>query len=125
MKPVSKSEPTHYAYIDAIRGIAFLSVLVSHGAISVGHFYATNLLSQGVFGVQLFFLASAITLCHSMHERQKVDKFPVFYFYLRRLFRIAPLFWIALAFYWIFPQVMPTYWLSQRAPSGTPLRILF
>jgi peptidoglycan/LPS O-acetylase OafA/YrhL len=113
-----KKEPSHFAYIDAVRGLAFLAVLTIHAALTVGHFYGRTLFDQGSYGVQLFFLASAITLCHSMSARQKIDKFPVFYFYLRRLFRIAPMFWIAMVFYWTCPTIMPTFWLSQFAPFG-------
>ena len=115
---VKKSEPNHFAYIDAVRGLAFLSVLVMHSAIVTGFFFGKGVLSQGNYGVQLFFLASAVTLCHSMAERQKIDKYPVFYFYLRRLFRIAPLFWAAMIFYWTFPQVIPPLWYAEWVPSG-------
>jgi peptidoglycan/LPS O-acetylase OafA/YrhL len=118
VKPVKMTEPSHFAYIDTVRGVAFLAVLAFHSALTVGHFFGRGILTQGGYGVQLFFLASAITLCHSMAARQKIDKNPIFYFYLRRLFRIAPLFWIAMVFYWTFPNVMPTFWHSQWAPSG-------
>ena len=54
-----------------------------------------------------------------MSARQQIDKYPVFYFYLRRLFRIAPLFWVAMVVYWTFPKLMSSdYWLSCWAPSG-------
>jgi peptidoglycan/LPS O-acetylase OafA/YrhL len=66
----------------------------------------------------MFFLASTITLCYSMSARQQRDRYPILYFYLRRLFRIAPLFWVAIVFYWIFPTVMPAFWLGQWAPLG-------
>lgn len=114
----TKTEPKHFAYLDAVRGYAFLGVLCTHVASLVGAFPWRWLPEQGAFGVQLFFLASAITLCQSMQARQKVDAHPVLFFYLRRLFRIAPLFWAAMVFYWLFPKVMPTFWLTQYAPEG-------
>jgi peptidoglycan/LPS O-acetylase OafA/YrhL len=110
-------EPRHFGYIDAVRGLAFLAVLTLHASLSTGPFPGRDLL-QGGYGVQLFFLASAITLCNSMAAREKNDKYPVFYFYLRRLFRIAPLFWCGIVFYWAFPKVMPAFWLGQWAPTG-------
>ena len=116
--PPPKGEPTHFAYIDAVRGIAFLSVIAFHSVFSVGNFPGRELITAGTNGVQLFFLASAITLCYSMSARSKRDAYPTLYFYLRRLFRIAPLFWAAMAFYWIFPGVMPAFWLGQWAPLG-------
>ena len=113
----SAREPSHFGYIDAVRGLAFLAVITLHASLSVGPFPSKDIL-QGGYGVQLFFLASAITLCNSMSVRKNNDRFPVFDFYLRRFFRIAPLFWCGIVFYWIFPTVMPAFWLSQWAPNG-------
>jgi len=112
------SEPRHFAYLDAVRGFAFLGVIFVHAGLASGPFPGRTLFCAGGYGVQLFFLASAITLCQSMSARQGIDKNPVIFFYLRRLFRIAPLFWAAMAFYWIFPNVMPAFWLGQWAPLG-------
>ncbi len=118
MAATERSEPGHYAYIDTVRGLAFLGVLAIHAAIVAGPFPGRNLLLQGNFGVQLFFLASAVTLCHSMAARQAVDKCPVGFFYLRRLFRIAPLFWLAMIFYWTWPGSIPATSFAQSAPAG-------
>src|SRR5579862_5415597 len=118
IEPLNKQEPNNFAYIDAVRGLAFLAVLIVHAALSVGQFYGRSILAKGGYGVQLFFLASAITLCFSMAARQRIDAHPVIYFYVRRLFRIAPLFWLAILFYSLFPGVMPAFWLSQWAPDG-------
>jgi peptidoglycan/LPS O-acetylase OafA/YrhL len=114
----ARKEPKHFAYIDAVRGIAFLGVLMLHSASCVGEFPKSSLVKCGGYGVQLFFLASAITLCFSMGARSKVDRYPVISFYVRRLFRIAPLFWLAMIFYWVFPGIMPAFWLGQWAPYG-------
>jgi len=116
----TRREPTHFAYIDAVRGIAFLGVLAVHVSRMVGHFPGNSLFYAGEYGVQLFFLASAVTLCYSMSSRQKRDRYPTLYFYLRRFFRIAPLFWAAMLFYWGFPQVreLSRLWLGAGAPLG-------
>ena len=111
-------EPKHFAYIDAVRGAAFLAVLASHAASCVGDFPKSTFLKAGGYGVQLFFLASAITLCGSLEARSRSEVHPVYFFYLRRLFRIAPLFWLAIVFYWTIPSVLPPMMLSQWAPSG-------
>jgi len=114
-----KSEPAHFAYIDALRGYAFLLVLLAHSASSVGEFNGNLFITYaGVCGVQLFFIISAFTLCNSLNARQESDRYPVLSFYIRRLFRIAPLFWIAMAFYWLVPGVAPAYWLQACAPPG-------
>ena len=112
------NEPRHFAFLDTARGLAFLLVILFHAALVVGPFPGRSLVLQGGYGVQLFFLASAITLCHSMSQRKLDETHPVTFFFLRRLFRIAPLFWLALIFYWVVPNVMPSFWLGQGAPSG-------
>lgn len=112
------SEPRHFAFLDTVRGLAFLLVILLHTALSTGPFPGRALLLQAGYGVQLFFLASAITLCLSFSQRKQDEAYPVAFFYLRRLFRIAPLFWLALVFYWLFPNVMPAFWQSQWAPLG-------
>lgn len=111
-------EPKHFRYIDAVRGTAFLAVLTLHSAICVGDFPASSILKMGWYGVQLFFLASAITLCNSMAARSNAERYPMLSFYIRRLFRIAPLFWLSMVFYWSLPSVMPDHWLEQWAPNG-------
>ena len=109
----------HFAYIDAVRGYAFLAVLAVHTSLCVGDFPGHWIAEGGGgYGVQLFFLASAVTLCYSMTSRSTVDRFPLTSFYLRRVFRIAPLFWAAMIFYRAFPHVMPSFWLGQWSPHG-------
>lgn len=70
----------HLDYIDAVRGFAFLWVLTLHCAICVGAFPLQWIFLHGVFGVQLFFLASAVTLRASWAQRSSVDRFPALSF---------------------------------------------
>jgi len=53
----------------------------------------------GARGVQLFYIVSAFTLFLSMNNRQKAEKNPTFNFFVRRIFRIAPLFYLAVIYY--------------------------
>jgi peptidoglycan/LPS O-acetylase OafA/YrhL len=115
--PRAAGEPRHFAYIDALRGYAFLGVLCVHATLACGRFPGSNLTAQGGLGVQLFFLASAITLCFSMSSRRE-GRTEYLNFYLRRLFRIAPLFWLAMIVYWIVPGALPHGWWSDWAPNG-------
>jgi peptidoglycan/LPS O-acetylase OafA/YrhL len=86
-----------YDYIDALRGYAILLVIFVHSSQVIGglpvYFYQIG--DQGARGVQLFFVASAITLCMSWHRRHD----GVGAFYVRRLFRIAPMFWLAILYF--------------------------
>lgn len=110
--------PEHFIYIDALRGIAFLAVLMVHTAFCVGPLMGYNILSAGHYGVQLFFLVSSVTLCFSMAKRQALDRSPWLFFFIRRFFRIAPLFWMAIVIYSLFPEIIPRFWTEQWAPLG-------
>lgn len=54
----------------------------------------------GFYGVQLFFLASAVTLMMSWHRSVDPLGLRSVKFLVRRFFRIAPLYWLAVVFYW-------------------------
>lgn len=87
-------------YIDAIRGIAILMVILVHTAQKIeGLSSVINAVAQyGQMGVQLFFLASAYTLCRAFAQRRDEDK-PLMAFFIRRFFRIAPLYYFGIIFY--------------------------
>ena len=89
--------PRRLAYIDALRGFAVTGVIASHvkNLFPDMHWRLIKLFELGGHGVQLFFVASALTLMLSWHVRND-GAAP---FYLRRLFRIAPMFWLATALY--------------------------
>ncbi len=114
-RSVSAGPVRHFGFIDALRGWAFLGVLITHasneaapGAL-LGH-----ITWRGPFGVQLFFVLSALTLFLSMESRRGRDKRPLAAFFIRRFFRVAPMFWLALIFYMVAWGTGPNYW----APDG-------
>ena len=86
--------------IDALRGMAAFYVLAFHliyvpsVRLTVPAF-ASSFLGAGHSGVTLFFVISAFTLCLSSDNRKK-EPMPLLRFYLRRLFRIIPLFFVLL-----------------------------
>src|SRR4051812_26086677 len=84
------------SYIDALRGIAVLFVIsVHHGMVFRQLPLVQSISGFGQMGVQLFFVASAYTLCLSASRRAEPTK----NFYLRRFFRIAPLYYFAIVLY--------------------------
>jgi peptidoglycan/LPS O-acetylase OafA/YrhL len=101
------SDPTrHFDYIDALRGYAILMVIAVHTSQAFPDLPTSvaKILNQGARGVQLFFVTSALTLSMSWVARNEnaAD------FYTRRIFRIAPMFWIAIIFF---------LWLGGTGPS--------
>ncbi len=105
--PVDRTGTGKLAYIDVLRGIAILGVIAVHhgfefklaGALSQPSFY-------GRLGVQLFFVASAMTLCRSAVQRAGEPR-AVTSFLLRRYVRIAPLYYLGLGLYALMRLVLP------------------
>jgi peptidoglycan/LPS O-acetylase OafA/YrhL len=84
-------------YIDVLRAVAILMVIFVHNSQTVNGLSTEvkSISEYGQIGVQLFFVASAYTLCFSQTKRRQ-DKFPLRSFFLRRFFRIAPLYYFAI-----------------------------
>lgn len=119
------SAVTKYAYIDIVRGIAILAVVLVHvGSILPGlSAVPVALYTYGSLGVQLFFVASALTLCMSMKSRSE-DNWTNFY--IRRFFRIAPLFYCGIVFYFFWHLLVNYYETGALALSeGDTLLALF
>lgn len=92
--------PQRYAYIDAMRGYAILLVIAVHSSQYFSDLpdAVRTLADQGARGVQLFFVASAMTLSMSWQARHD-GAVP---FYIRRLFRIAPMYYLSIPlFLWV------------------------
>jgi len=86
--------------LDLLRGVAVLLVVLVHCAISAsGNVPGLTAFAHehGERGVQLFFIVSGYTMMLTFGD--KVDVSAVRSFYLRRAFRIVPLFWAAILFY--------------------------
>lgn len=88
-----------FTYIDALRGIAIAGVIITHVA-SICNIkgisqYFTNI---GGMGVQLFFVISAFTIFYTL-SRSDSDPNQFKNFYIRRLFRIIPVYWMGIILY--------------------------
>ncbi len=96
MTPTTRTKP-HYRYIDCLRGYAVLMVIASHLTSEFAGlpYPVERLTTSGWFGVQLFFLASAVTLLMSWHSEAARQKPDVRAFFIRRFFRIAPAYYAA------------------------------
>lgn len=113
------SQGEHAHYIDLLRGIAIVGVVALHSlqAVPPTHPVLRLALLAGVRGVQLFYVVSAVTLCFSWQRRRVSERFALSNFFIRRCFRIVPLFAIAVGFYLILYGFTPRHW----CPSGIRL----
>jgi peptidoglycan/LPS O-acetylase OafA/YrhL len=100
-----KKPLNRFAYVDALRGLAALYVFFYHLALIpepdlVVPYWAKRIVLSGGTGVTLFFVVSAFTLCYSMRARSDGPN-PIYGFYVRRIFRIVPLFYVWMAISWL------------------------
>ncbi len=109
----------HLNYVDALRGYAILLVMMVHLSqfCPVWQGWGRQLINQGAKGVQLFFVASAFTLMLSWQNRND----GAINFYIRRLFRIVPMFWLAIIFFVLIDGYGPRYF----APKGITNHTVF
>lgn len=118
-------------FIDALRGVAIIGVLISHAQRNVELYQAmghearmspwlSRYAEQGARGVQLFFVVSALTLFLSAGKRTG-EATPWLNFYVRRIFRIAPMFYLAFVVYSVLPALLKGH---DMPPPGTTLGTL-
>lgn len=109
-------EPHRLEYIDALRGYAILGVVLVHTEqwTPVQNEIAKLVCANGARGVQLFFLTSALALMLSLDARSALERRPMLNFFVRRFFRIAPMFYVGVTLYLALWGFAPRYW----APEG-------
>ena len=89
-------------YIDALRGIAVLGVVAVHcSQYGINNYpsYISRFFGQGARGVQLFFIVSAFTIFLSQKKRNSFEERPYRNFFVRRFFRIAPMYYLAIGYF--------------------------
>lgn len=90
-------------YLDCIRGYAIFLVIACHTVFEYSElpWVVKRVAVNGWFGVQLFFLASAITLLMSWHSAARGGTPDLRAFAIRRFFRIAPAYYLAAGLYFV------------------------
>ncbi|MFY7788963.1 MAG: acyltransferase family protein [Thermoflexibacteraceae bacterium] len=105
------------AYIDALRGIAILLVIILHTSqygSPILSFTLNQVVNIGNKGVQLFYVASAFTLFLSFKHKLNKEKSPFKNFFLRRFFRIAPMYYLGIIYYLYQDGWGARYWLGDE-----------
>lgn len=112
----------HLRYLDGLRGVAILMVLMIHsGQLVIG--LATpvrNFAFYGVRGVQLFFIVSGLTLMLN-YAGKRIN---LVNFAARRFFRIAPMFYAGALLYLLLCLVTRAA-LPTRSASGIDIAATF
>jgi peptidoglycan/LPS O-acetylase OafA/YrhL len=118
--------PARVPFLDALRGLAALSVVIVHIVMLPSPNLATpiepmTLIYIGSTGVCVFFAISTYSLFYTMPLRLR-ETHPLTSFYLRRFFRIAPLF-----YFWLAVRLLYDYWTAGRtyAPGEILANVTF
>lgn len=119
--------------LDQLRFMAFLAVFISHGlpydaASYTGQGMASwlspwlgSMAMAGAFGVDLFFTLSAYLISHLLlQERRQTGRIHLRSFWLRRILRIWPLYFVFI----LLSQTLFAYWFDQRLTAGYLLSFL-
>jgi peptidoglycan/LPS O-acetylase OafA/YrhL len=113
-----------FAFVDALRGFAALSVVLFHAYEGrhitdlLAHLPAlvTHLLKQSGLGVAVFFVLSGFVISHSVARRRVTLPF-VGRFMLRRSVRLEPPYWLAIALAICFAQLSARVLPGKELPS--------
>lgn len=105
----------HIDWLDGLRGVAALWVLLSHVQILVG-MKRIPVLSWGGLAVDLFMMLSGFLMAHHYLQRAEVEPWQqpstALFFWVRRFFRIAPLYYLLL-----FAALIIGPWLGEHRTS--------
>jgi peptidoglycan/LPS O-acetylase OafA/YrhL len=99
----------HYPFLDIIRALAIICILFVHlpylGWVETPHWFEI-----GKIGVPLFFMLSSYTLCLSQSQRSESSRGA---FFLRRFFRIYPLFLLLIVYIFFLQHIDSFFELAK------------
>ncbi|MBU3677073.1 MAG: acyltransferase [Chitinophagaceae bacterium] len=115
MKQTSK---IYLPNLNTLRAVAALMVVISHIELKksiLGLGGLSTLKNWGTIGVSLFFVLSGFLITYLlMVEKENFKTINVKDFYLRRILRIWPLYFLVIAFvYVLIPYILPAYYQSE------------
>jgi peptidoglycan/LPS O-acetylase OafA/YrhL len=124
----SLTERFYHPELDVLRFFAFFMAYVHHSLPHQAEFYLAMGVSPGIakaiaaigatgaFGVNLFFLLSAYLITELLiRERERFGHIDLRAFYIRRILRIWPLYFIFLAFACALQWIVPSQHIGWRA----------
>ena len=123
----SKTAPNRFGFIDGLRGVAALAVVIHHIIWftpwdSFGSEFATWFVYRvgywGKCGVPVFFVISGFVIAHSLRKATVSPKY-VGNFFLRRSMRLDPPYWFAITAVTVI-NILCLAWLNIEPPSSLP-----
>ncbi len=104
-------------YIDSLRGLAVLMVVLVHVSqiadMSNFNSIIQKIFSDGAKGVQLFYIISGFTIWLSIYKISIKNTYSYKNFMIRRFFRIAPMWYMAIIVYLLIDGTGARYWLGD------------
>ena len=105
------TQKNYIEYIDGLRGIAVLMVVIIHFSQTLGNGSINGFIIPGFSriidsfarGVQLFFIISSFTLFNSIVNSNGDNTYKKFY--IRRAFRILPLYFLFVFLFYFFWKI--------------------
>jgi peptidoglycan/LPS O-acetylase OafA/YrhL len=114
---------SHLAFLDGLRGIASLWVLVGHAMFMTG--YKLDVIAQPDMAVELFIIISGFLMTWHYQERAAREPWDApstwKIFWVRRFFRIAPLYYVCLAVALMLGPLLWQFRLESAALLSEPL----
>lgn len=111
-------EDRRLEHMDALRGIAILAVILNHAGSLTGATGPLRWLADlGAYGVQLFFVVSAFTIFMTFDRSRDQETAPLRNFFIRRLFRIVPVYWFGILLYTAIYGLGSRGWLAGPEPE--------
>jgi|JI10StandDraft_1071094.scaffolds.fasta_scaffold17815_8 exopolysaccharide production protein ExoZ len=83
--------------LDYLRGLAAFGIMIFHFLTwTSGEFNSESFMGRlGLYGVSIFYVLSGLTLFYVYYDKMKPDWSDIKDFFIKRIFRIAPLLWLA------------------------------
>ena len=89
-----EAKKTYYPHLDGLRALAICWVVLHHMPVHFPPWFAA-VVNRGDLGVEVFFAISGFVVVQSLLSSPGLPQF-----YLKRIFRIVPAFWVTLAAIW-------------------------
>src|SRR4051812_39270307 len=99
------NRPIHFSGLNGLRAIAALSVVIGHITMALKNFNLESTILPvrengamplAIYGVSIFFVLSGFLITYLLQSEKDIQKIDIKKFYIRRILRIWPLYYLFL-----------------------------